>query len=183
MRFPLLSAALLACVLVAAGCGSDGGATVGTGSPTTTEPVASTPDAPPPPPDATQPGTGPVAPPPAPATQTQPPSTATRPSDDDDGGGGEQQVRVPAMFVVAASGALRPSTITVPPFLAVELSLRADDGRAHRLVLGAPAIATLDVAAGQRTAQRIAGLRAGRYPVLLDGVRAGALVAGGEVGP
>jgi hypothetical protein len=30
---------------------------------------------------------------------------------------------------------------------------------------------------------RIGGLRAGRYAVLLDGREAGALVAGGEVGP
>jgi hypothetical protein len=42
---------------------------------------------------------------------------------------------------------------------------------------------TLRVAAGVREAVRFRGLRAGRYPVMLDGRRAGALVAGGEVGP
>jgi hypothetical protein len=118
---------------------------------------------------------------PPPATQTQPP--ATQPQTTPSAGADEQQVRVPASFVVIAPGRLQPPTITVPPFLAVEISVRADDGQAHRLVVSTPTPQTLDVAAGQRAAVRIPGLRAGRYPVELDGRRAGALVAGGEVGP
>jgi hypothetical protein len=51
------------------------------------------------------------------------------------------------------------------------------------LVLQTQAPHTLRAGAGRRAAIRIPGLRAGRYPVLLDGRRAGALVAGGEVGP
>ena len=114
-----------------------------------------------------------------PATTTEPRApTQTEPAD-----GGEQQVRVPASFVVAPGGRLTPSTITVPPFLAVEISIRADDGRPHTLVLRTTPPHTLRVAAGGRAAVRIRGLRAGRYPVTLDGRRAGALLAGGEVGP
>jgi hypothetical protein len=112
-------------------------------------------------------------------TQTQ---TQTEPSEDDDSGG-EQQVRVPASFVVEPGGRLTPPVITVPPFLAVEISIQADDGKPHRLVLRTPTPHMLQVAPGTREAVRIPGLRAGRYPVLLDGHRAGVLVAGGEVGP
>ncbi len=155
-----------------------GGGSVG---PAATNPTASAPDATAPPTDATQPGTGPVTPTTtAPAqTQTQPqaPSDTTAPA------GGSQSVRVPAAFVIAPGGRLTPPTITVPPFLAVEISLRSADGRAHTLVVQTPTPHTLQVAAGARAQVRIAGLRAGSYRVTLDGRRAGALVAGGDAGP
>jgi hypothetical protein len=163
--------AVLTVVLVACGGGNTG--------PGVTNPTASAPDATAPPADATQPGTTPTSTTPA-ATVTTP--TQTQPSDND-AGGGEQQVRVPASFVVKQSGRLVPPTITVPPFLAVEISIRSDDGKPHELVLLTSVPHTLRVAANGRAAVRIAGLRAGRYPVTLDGRRAGALVAGGEVGP
>jgi hypothetical protein len=164
--------AVLTAVAIA-GCGGGN-----TGPDVSTNPTASAPDATAPPADATQPGTTPTTAPPA--TTTTP--AQTQPSDDSDGGG-EQQVRVPASFVVTQSGRLTPPTITVPPFLAVEISIRSDDGKPHKLVLQTPTPHTLQVVANERAAVRIAGLRAGRYPVTLDGRRAGALVAGGEVGP
>jgi hypothetical protein len=160
---------VLAIVLVACGGGNTG--------PGITNPTASAPDATAPPADATQPGTAPTT------STTTPAQTQTEPAGGDTGGGGEQAVRVPASFVVASSGRLTPPTITVPPFLAVEISIRSDDGKPHRLVLQTPTSHALQVAAGARAAVRIAGLRAGRYPVTLDGRRAGTLVAGGEVGP
>jgi hypothetical protein len=169
-RRPAVLAVLLA--LAAAGCGGSSGGTPSS-SPADTNPVASAPDAKPPPPDATQPGTGPVTTPAQSAPQTTP-----RPSN----GGGEQQVRVPATFTVVA-GRLEPPTITVPPFLAVEVTVLAADGRAHRLTVRTPAPHTLTVAAGGRAAVRIPGLRAGSYAVELDGHRAGAIVAGGDAGP
>jgi hypothetical protein len=158
--------------LAVVGCGG------GNTGPGTTDPTASAPDATAPPPDATQPGTGPVTTPPTTTTAPTPTQT-TAPGGD----GGEQAVRVPASFVVVPGGRLRPPTITVPPFLAVEFSIRSSDGKPHRLVLHTPSPHALDVAAGRRAAVRIPGLRAGRYPVTLDGRAAGALVAGGEVGP
>jgi hypothetical protein len=153
-------------VLAIAGCG--GGST----GPGTTNPTASAPDATAPPADATQPGTAP--------TTTAPAQTQTQPSGDD---GGEQSVRVPASYVVTSSGRLTPPTITVPPLLAVEISIRAQDGRSHTLVLQTKPPHTLRAAAGTQASLRIPGLRAGRYAVTLDGRDAGALVAGGEVGP
>jgi hypothetical protein len=177
VRFPRCLAALtLLTALAIAGCG--GGST----GPGTAGPTASAPDATAPPADATQPGTTAVPPPTNANTATTPAQTQTQPSDDG-AGGGEQSVRVPASFVVVRSGRLTPPTITVPPFLAVEISIRSDDGRPHRLVLQTPAPHALQVAAGRRAAVRIPGLRAGRYAVTLDGRRAGSLVAGGEVGP
>ncbi|HZV73173.1 MAG TPA: hypothetical protein VFF79_05615 [Conexibacter sp.] len=170
------SSAVPVAVALALAVGACGGGSTGPG---TTNPTASAPDATAPPPDATQPGTGPVTTPTRTATQppaqTQPSGTAN--------GGGEQAVRVPASFVVLPGGRLEPPTITVPPFLAVEISVQSSDGKPHRLVLQTPAPHALGVAAGRRAAVRIPGLRAGRYPVLLDGRAAGALVAGGEVGP
>lgn len=177
MRFPrCLTAPAVLTALALAGCG--GGST----GPGTTNPTASAPDATAPPADATQPGTAPT---------TTPPATTTTPAQTKPGGGGgggasgggEQSVRVPASYVVTPSGRLTPPTITVPPFLAVEISIRSDDGRPHTLVLQTPQPHTLQVAASERAAVRIPGLRAGRYAVMLDGRRAGALVAGGEVGP
>lgn len=157
-----------------------GGGSVG---PATTNPTASAPDATAPPTDATQPGTGPVTTP----TTTAPAQTQTQPQtqtpSDTSAAGGSQAVRVPASFVVTQSGRLTPPTITVPPFLAVEISLRSADGKAHTLVVKTPTPQTLQVAAGARAQVRIGGLRAGSYAVLLDGRRAGALAVGGDAGP
>jgi hypothetical protein len=175
--------ALAFAMATALAVGACGGGNTGAG--TAGGPTASTPLAKPPPPDATQPGTGPVT---TPTTTTPPAETQTEPSGGaGDGGGGsagggEQAVRVPASFTVVGGG-LTPPTITVPPFLAVEISLLSSDGKPHRLTVRTPMPQTLSVGAGERTAVRIAGLRAGRYPVVLDGRHAGALVAGGEVGP
>lgn len=168
-----LSLAVLTALAVA-GCG---GGSVGSA---TTSPTASAPDATSPPPDATQPGTGPVT------TQTAAPAAHARtqvPAPSPSPAGGSQNVRIPATFVAAPGGRLAPATITVPPFLAVEVSLQSADGKPHRLVLETPAPHTVRVPGGGRAAVRIPGLRAGRYAVLLDGRRAGALVAGGDGGP
>jgi hypothetical protein len=166
---------LLALVLALAACGSDD-EPAATAPAATTPPTASAPEATAPPADATQPGTTSV---PRPEAEGRPGGS---PGTDPDAGG-EQAVRVPASFVVVAPGRLEPPSITVPAFLAVEISVRSDDGRAHRLVLETPTPHTLDVRAGERAAARIPGLRAGAYPVTLDGRVAGTLVAGGEVGP
>ncbi|MBS1868126.1 MAG: hypothetical protein JSS99_00510 [Actinobacteria bacterium] len=191
MPFPrcLALAATLTLALAAGACG--GGSTGGA------PPTASAPDATAPPPDATQPGTTAVAPtataPTTPA-QTAPPGGGRNGEMSGEGGnggspggtaggGGEEAVRVPAAFTITAHGRLKPRTITVPAFLAVEISLRSKDRRAHTLALRGPVPHALRVPAGKRVAMRVPGLRAGRYAVLIDGRRAGALVAGGEPGP
>lgn len=187
-----LVAAVLAVGAFATGCGGDDGGTTttaGTAPPpaaTFTGPVASTPDATQPPPQATEPlppeteqtpgTTTPGAT--APGARTpgeRAPGGATAP---DEG----EPIRVPARFS-ARGGALTPPQITVPPFLAVEVSVASGDGRAHTVVVATPRPQRFDVPAGARGAVRLPGLRAGEYAIELDGRAAGTLVVGGEAGP
>lgn len=155
--------------LAAAGCGGDGGGTVrrtsGGGG-------ASVP--------ATQP---------APATSstavqgTAPPPGSTTGAAGDSGGA--EPVRVPATFIFSAGGRVQPATVTIPAFIAVELTLASRDGRAHALLLDDGGRRyRLAVPAGGRRTTRIPGLRAGTYPLRPEGAGPGArLVVGGEVGP
>jgi hypothetical protein len=180
----LLVAVVATVGALATGCGGDGGASTTTtqaAQPTTqqppstmTGPVASTPDAtPPPPPTATD----------AIPTSTvpSPPTNTTPTPQEQQGGGGEQAIRVPAAFVIRG-GALTPPQITVPPRLAIELSVRSD-GQPHTVVLRTPRPKTLRVQANAKDSVRMPGLRAGSYAITLDGSSAGELVVGGEAGP
>jgi hypothetical protein len=181
MRLARRGLAVLPVVLALAAAGCGGGST---GS-ETSSPTASAPEATAPPTDATQPGTEATPPP---ATTTQPAQTQTTPSARRGrgrrGGGREQSVRVPVSFTIVGAGRLRPRTITVPPFLAIELSLHARDGFKHSVVINTPEKRQVDVQPTEPSGStRIAGLPAGRYQVRLDGVAAGALIVGGEVGP
>lgn len=179
-QIPLAALAAAAFAAGAAGCGDDDGGSTTTAAvqetqppPASTEPTASAPDATPPaPPTATD----------ANPTSTVPPPPQTTPTPaEEQGGGGEEAVRVPATFVIV-DGRLTPPTISVPPRLAIELSLRSD-GAAHVLVLRSPQPQTLRVEAGGQASVRMPGLRAGSYDITLDGKPAGELIAGGEVGP
>lgn len=171
---------LAAVAALAAGCGDDD-ATTGSTSPTPATPavtgdgpVASTPAATVPPTDAAPP----------------PPETITTPPDDGRGDGGdggsappaEEPIRVPATFEIRG-GALTPPAITVPPFLAIEVSVANPDAGERVVVVQTPRPQTLRVPAGDRTVVRIAGQRAGTYPITLDGRAVGELIVGGEAGP
>jgi len=175
---PLLPLAAVAAI--AAGCGDDDATTGGT-SPTGPTPavtgdgpVASTPSATAPPTDATAP---------PPQTTTTPPADGR----DDEGGGSaepprDEPVRVPATFEIA-DGRLAPPAITVPPFLAIEVSVANPSGGEAVVVVRTPRPVTLTVPAGARAAARVPGQRAGVYEVTVDGRAAGQLVVGGEAGP
>ncbi len=138
-------------------------------TPTSTGPLAHAPEPTTTTPNPTNPNTT--------AAPTTPPSTtATEP------GSEERRVHVPATFV-ARGHTLDPSTITVPPFLAVEVTIVSADHKPHTVVLKTPTPRTLKVAPGKRTSIRFAGLRAGRYALVLDGRAAGTLAASGDAGP
>lgn len=73
--------------------------------------------------------------------------------------------------------------MTSPAFIAIELSMASADGKAHNVVLRTPTPHALHVPGGGRAAVFVPGLRAGRYPIKVDGAVRGALVVGGEPGP
>jgi hypothetical protein len=90
---------------------------------------------------------------------------------------------VPATFVVGSGGKLNPPVITIPAFLAVQLTVASGDGRPHRVVLRTPSPHALSVPARGRASIRIGGLRARHYDIEVDGSTGGALAIGGEPGP
>jgi hypothetical protein len=73
--------------------------------------------------------------------------------------------------------------ISVPAFLAVQLSVASGDGRPHRALIKLTAPKTLNVPAQGRKSILIPGLRAGRYEIDVDGKPGGALMIGGTPGP
>jgi hypothetical protein len=182
-----LPAAALALVCTLAGCGSSAppASTVTAPLATATNPVASAPGTSTPAPGATtRQATAP------PATTAPPASSGARTVAPAAGGsgtthadGGSEPVRTPAAFTIAG-GKLTPPGVTVPPFVAIEVSAVATDGKPHVLVLQLPpSTHVLRVPAQGRASLRIAGVRAGRYGITLDGRIAGGIVVGGAGGP
>jgi hypothetical protein len=158
---------LLPVLLVAAalaGCGED-----------------ETTSAPTPAPEATAVAT--EEPTPAPTATDTPTPTATEqpsPEEQEGGAGDEEEARVPARFVVSASG-IDPPQVSVPAFLAIELIVvnRLDDQIVVRLEGTDP----FPVAAGDTVRARLEGRRRGRYPIDFGSAGDALLVTGAEVGP
>jgi hypothetical protein len=93
---------------------------------------------------------------------------------------GASNVRLPAIFMVGPGGKLLPSSVSAPTGVLIGLTLISADQKAHRVTVDHQ---TLPVPARGRNYAALRGLQAGRYPVLVDGVRRGLLVVGGRVGP
>jgi hypothetical protein len=119
-------------------------------------------------------------------TQTAP-DTGGTPAGGEQGEGGagdEEATRVP-VELTADGGALSPTTVTIPAFLAVEVTVSATGG-AEKVTITAPGGGgTLTVPAGGRATRRLAGLKPGDYTVTTaSGGRATLhVVAGGDPGP
>lgn len=169
----ILVPAAAAAALMLAGCGADTGepaaktapqSATPTAVPTTSVPAAA----------ATVPTTT------APTATTAPPATTTTASPPS-GGGDEEAIRVPADFQLSAK-ALSPATITVPAFLAVEITVRSAGG-SGRVVLATPGGTSLDVPAGGAASVRLPGLKPGRYALTGPGGATATLVVGGDAGP
>ena len=92
-------------------------------------------------------------------------------------------MRVPATYVIRAGGRLNPPVVSVPAFLAVQLSIASADGSSHRVLVKTPTPHTLAVPAHGRKSILIPGLRAGNYQIDVDGKPGGTLTIGGEPGP
>ncbi len=97
--------------------------------------------------------------------------------------GESSNARVPAAFTLAASGRLNPPTISIPAFLAVAFSVRSASSTPHDVRLMTPRRHGLSVPAHGSASVLVPGLRAGSYPIEVDGVRHGTLAIGGEPGP
>lgn len=174
MSFALQSAAFAtALALMVSGCGGGSARTAGPAAPATTS-TATTPPA------RTTAATTPTA-----TTTTPAPATTPNRESAPGGAGDEQGVRVPATFTFRRGRVASPAQISVPAFLAVELTIVARDGRAHTVTIDAGGRRySLSAPAGGRAAVRIPGLRGGAYPLLNGaGQVVGTLVVGGEPGP
>ena len=96
---------------------------------------------------------------------------------------GSSNVRVPATFTIHSGGKLSPPQVSLPAHLAVQVTVIAADGHSHRVVVMTPSPRTLSVPAGGHASVLISGLPTGRYPLELDGTKAGLLVTGAQPGP
>ena len=97
-------------------------------------------------------------------------------------GGGATHARVPATYVIRG-GKVSPPAISVPAFLAIQLTAVSADGKGHRVTLQARSGVTLNVPAGGRASQLVPGLPSAQYKLQVDGVARGTLMTGGEPGP
>jgi hypothetical protein len=151
-------------LVLVAGCGDDETVTTPSPEPEATAVVTEEPT-----PTATATGT------PTPTATEQP-----SPEEQEGGAGDEEEARVPARFVVSASG-VQPPQISVPAFLAIELIVvnRHPEEIVARLEGAEP----LPVASGETRSLRLDGRRAGRYPISFGPAGDALLVTGAEVGP
>jgi hypothetical protein len=195
----LVALALAGASTAAAGCGGDDGPTSATvvQEPTTAVAPATGPDAtvpttttatPPTTGTSTTTDTNPTATTGVPSggVTTTAPETGGAPAGGEEGQGGagdEEAVRVP-VALTTDGGALSPTIVTVPAFLAIELRVTAKGG-AEKLTITAPGGGTLAVAAGQTATKRLTGLKPGDYAVTTAGGGKATLhvVRGGDPGP
>jgi hypothetical protein len=159
-RRSLVGSALAVVALAVAGCGSDDGGDATTTPSTNAEPTVSTP--------------------PATATATAP---ATRPGTVENqpgGAGDEQPAVVPATFQIEDDFA-DPPDVSVPAFFTIRVTGVSADGKVHTIAFQGQ---SAKVPAGGRASFDVEGLRAGVYPVTIDG-RPGAvtITAGEQPGP
>ena len=116
----------------------------------------------------------------APPTGTE---TSTNPGAPQTGGAPPSNVRLPATFTILPGGSLSPATITAPAHIPVALTVISGDGRSHRVLVRTPVQYVLTVPAHGRGSILLTGLKAGRYPLDVDGTAKGTLVIGGAPGP
>jgi hypothetical protein len=88
-------------------------------------------------------------------------------------------VRVPARFTIAADGSVTPPTVTIPAGLPVELIV-VSNGHSHRITFRTT---TFTVGSHARVEKLIDGLKAGSYPLEVDGAPKATLTIGGSPGP
>jgi hypothetical protein len=117
------------------------------------------------------------------STATPAPPGATTTGESQPGGGGDEQgTRVPAAFQLRG-GKLQPNRVSVPAFLAAEVTVASRDARPHAVQVKVGKGYSLQVPPHGAASTRVPGQKAGRFAVLVDGRAAAFLVWGGEPGP
>jgi hypothetical protein len=119
-------------------------------------------------------------------TSTAPNDTGGTPAGGEQGPGGagdEEPARVP-VALTADGGSLSPTTVTLPAFLAVEITVTAKGG-AEQVTVSAPGGGAMAVPAGGKQTMRLGGLQPGAYSVTTAGGGKTLLrvVSGGAAGP
>jgi hypothetical protein len=89
---------------------------------------------------------------------------------------------VPAIFSLKA-GKLTPSNVSVPAFLAAEVTVTSTDASPHTVVVKVGKGYTFTVAPRGSGTVKVPGQKNGKYQVLVDGKPGGTLTWGGEPGP
>ncbi|MBI5106566.1 MAG: hypothetical protein HZB46_16545, partial [Solirubrobacterales bacterium] len=97
------------------------------------------------------------------------------------GAGDEEAVRTPAKYQ-ATDGGLSPRTVTIPAFLAVEIRITSGDGKPHLAQVKAPGARDTVALPGQPAIIQLKGLKAGDYPIAIDGKGAGTLRVSKDAG-
>ena len=92
-------------------------------------------------------------------------------------------MRIPAAFTIAAQGAVTPPLISVPPKVTIELALRNQDSRAHRVQLSVAHFPAVSVPAGGSKTTDVSGVAKGDYRLLVDGAPKARIVVGAVPGP
>jgi hypothetical protein len=122
----------------------------------------------------------PTATPTATASATATATATASPEDQPGGAGDEEPARVPLEFTLSASG-LKPSTISVPGFLGLELIVHNETSQPQRVTLEGSG--TLDVPANDSARARFEGRRPGTYKVDAGPAGTAKVIVGVEPGP
>jgi hypothetical protein len=96
--------------------------------------------------------------------------------------GGTRSARVPAIFTLKG-GRLTPPTISIPAFLAAQVTVTTTEAGAHSVMVKAGKGYTFTVPARGSGTVKVPGQKAGNVQVLVDGKALGTLSWGGEPGP
>jgi hypothetical protein len=169
------SACLLA--VLALGLAACGGDDASSGSA-----PSATPD---PPPAATATATATETPEASAPSAPAPPADAPASGEDQPGGGGdESEARVPVDLRVGPDGGVSPPEVSVPGFLALELRVRNGTAGTIAVTLeGSDPAGPFEVGAGKTGTRRLAGMKPGRYAIVVSGAGRATLIAGAEPGP
>ena len=114
------------------------------------------------------------------ATPTGASTTGTATTSSIPASNGASTAILPAQLVVNADGSVTPPTIGGPAGTAVLLTVASHTNHQVEVEAGSK---SLTVAPGGHASVRLAGLKAGRYPITVDGRARAALVIGGQPGP